>query len=68
METLAALNRPSENVIVKAIIIPELELCNVKMQVSFANIIECADDAAFEDAPEALNCLGMYQNPAGSDL
>jgi hypothetical protein len=54
-----ALNRRSENVIVEAIIIPELELRNVKMQVFLADIVECANDATFEDTPEALNGLSM---------
>jgi hypothetical protein len=49
----------SENVIVKAIIIPELELCNVKWHVFAADLVERADDAAFEDAPEALNRLSV---------
>jgi hypothetical protein len=40
---LASLNRRSENVVVKAIIVPELELRNVKMQVFLADVVECAD-------------------------
>jgi hypothetical protein len=56
---LASLNSRSENVIVKPIIIAELKLRNVKMQVFLADIMECADDTALEDAPEALNRLGM---------
>jgi hypothetical protein len=39
-----SLNRRSENVVIKAIIIPELELCNVEMQVSSADIVECPHD------------------------
>src|ERR1700687_4927733 len=58
-KTSCALNRRSENVVVKAIIIPELELCNVKMQVLFADVVEGADDTALEDAPEALNRLSV---------
>jgi hypothetical protein len=54
-----ALNRRSENVIVEAIIVPELELRNVKMQVFVADIAECAHGATFEDASEALNRLSM---------
>src|ERR1700722_5477954 len=45
---LASLNRRSENVIVKAIIVPELELRNVKMQILFADVVECTDHAAFD--------------------
>ena len=50
-----SLNRRSENVIVEAIVIPKLELCNVKWQVFGANLVESADDTALEYAPEALN-------------
>jgi hypothetical protein len=45
-EASYALNGCSENVVVKPIIIPELELRNVKMQVFLTNVVECADDTA----------------------
>jgi hypothetical protein len=35
-----ALNRRSENVIIEVIVIPKLELCNVKWQVFGANLVE----------------------------
>jgi hypothetical protein len=54
-----ALNRRSENVIVEAIIIPELELRNVKWHVFGADLVERANDAALENAPKALNRLGV---------
>jgi hypothetical protein len=47
---LAALDSYSKNVVVKAIIIAELELCNVKMQVSLPDIVECPHYAALDDA------------------
>jgi hypothetical protein len=53
--SLTPLNRRSENVLVEAIIVPELELRNVKVQISFVDVMESAHDTAFEDAPEALN-------------
>jgi hypothetical protein len=56
---LATPNHRSENVVIKASIIPELELCNVKMQVLFAHVVEGADDTALEDASETFNRLGM---------
>ena len=56
---LAFLNRRSENVIVKAIIIPELEFGNVKVKVLSAHVVEGPHDTAPEDAPKALNRLGM---------
>jgi hypothetical protein len=49
------LNSRSENVVVEAIIIPELELRNVKWHVFSAHLVERADDTALEDRPEALN-------------
>jgi hypothetical protein len=45
----------SENIVVEPIIVPELELRNVKMQVLFADVVEGADDAALNDAPKALD-------------
>ena len=48
-----SLNRRSKNVIVEAILVPKLELRNVKMQVFLAHVVESADDAALEDRPEA---------------
>jgi hypothetical protein len=53
------LNRRPENIIVEAIIVPKLELRNVKMQVSFADIVKRAYDPALEDAPETLNRVRM---------
>ena len=54
-EASCALNRRSENVVVEAIIVPELELRNVKMQVLLTDVVEGADDPALDDRPEALN-------------
>ena len=56
---LAPLNRRSENVLVKAIIIPELELRNVVWHVLGAYLVERADDTALEDAPKTFNRLGV---------
>lgn len=55
----ASLNRRSENVVVKAVIIAELELSDIEVKVLFADVVEGANDAAFEDAPEAFNGLRM---------
>jgi hypothetical protein len=43
---LTSFNRCSKNVIVEVIIVPELELRNVKVQILLADVMECADDAA----------------------
>lgn len=58
-EASYALNRRSEDVIVKPIIVPELELRNVGMQVLLADVVGCADDAALDDAPKTLNRIGV---------
>src|ERR1700674_4142564 len=58
-EVSCSLNGRSENIVVKAIIIPELELRNVEMQISFADIVECPHDASLEDRPETLNRIGV---------
>jgi hypothetical protein len=56
---LISLNGGTEDVIVEAIIIPELELRNVKWHVLGADHVERANDTALEDAPEAINRLNM---------
>jgi hypothetical protein len=50
-EISSALNSRSENVLVEAIIIPELELRNVKWHIFGANLVERTHDATLEDAP-----------------
>jgi hypothetical protein len=45
-EISCAANSRSKNIAVEAIIIAEPELCNVKMQIFFADIVESADDPA----------------------
>jgi hypothetical protein len=56
----ASLNRRSENVVVEPIIVPELELRNVKMQVFLCSRYGRCDDPAFEDAPETLNRVSVH--------
>ena len=58
-EISCALNRCSENIVVKAIIISELELRNVKWHVFGADLVERADDTTLENAPETLNRLSV---------
>jgi hypothetical protein len=57
---LASLNSRPENIVVEAIIVPELELRNVKMQVLLAHVVESADDPALEYPPEAFNRVGVH--------
>ena len=54
----------TENVRVQAVVIPELELCDIERQVLFADLVECPDHAAFDQRPEALNrvCVNRADN------
>jgi hypothetical protein len=54
-----SLNRCSENIVIKAVIIAELELRNIEVKIFFAHVVEGADDAALEDASKTFNRLGM---------
>ena len=51
---LTTINSRAKNIVVKAIIIPELELRNVKVQVLFADVVESAHDPALEEAPSIV--------------
>jgi hypothetical protein len=50
-----ALNRRSENVIVKAVIIAKLKFSDIEREIFCADLMERADYTALEYAPEALN-------------
>lgn len=52
---LASRNRCAENIGVEAIIVAELELCNIQRHVFAADFVEAADDAALEDRPKSFN-------------
>src|SRR5579864_5947307 len=51
----AACYRGPENIGVVAVAISELKLRDVQRQIFGADLVERADHAAFEDAPETLN-------------
>jgi hypothetical protein len=55
----AACYSGSENIDVLAVVMPELKLCDVKRQIFAADLVIGADNAALQDAPEALNRVGM---------
>jgi hypothetical protein len=55
----ASRNRRSENVRVLAIVIAELELCNIEGKIFAADLVIAADHAALEDRPKALNRVGV---------
>ena len=56
---LASPNCFSENVRVFAVIITELKLSNVERHIFLADLVECANNTALHDGPEALNRVGM---------
>src|SRR5712691_10417305 len=55
----ASANRLAEDVFVIAIVVAELELGDVQRQILRADLVECSDDAALEDRPEAFNRVGV---------
>ena len=56
---LASLNRRTENVRVEAVVIAELKLRDVQRHILLADLVECADNTALDDRPEALNGVGV---------
>jgi hypothetical protein len=46
-------NRRSENVVIEAVVVAELKFGDVERHIFGADLVERADDAALEDAPEA---------------
>jgi len=49
----------TENVRVLPIVVTELKLGNVKRHVLGADLVECADNAALNQRPKAIDCLSM---------
>ena len=56
---LTTLDRLAEDAFIVAGIVPKLELGDVEWEVLRADLVERADNAALEDAPEAFNRVGM---------
>jgi len=59
MSKLASFDRRSEDVLVLAIVIAELELGNIERHIFAAHFVERADHAALEDRPEAFDSLSV---------
>jgi hypothetical protein len=55
----AACYRLTEDIRVGAVVVPELKLRDVQRHVFAADLVEAADDAALEDAPETFNRVGV---------
>src|SRR5260221_10357081 len=60
LNALASANRRSENVRILAIIIAKLELGDIERHVFGAHLVECANNASFEDRPKAVDCLSVH--------
>ena len=58
-------NRRAENIVVMAIIVPELELRNIEREIFAADLVIATDDAALEDAPETFNRVGVHRTDYG---
>jgi hypothetical protein len=56
---LASFDRRTENVRILPVIITELELGDIERHIFPAHFVECADYAALEYRPEALDCLSV---------
>src|SRR5258708_36889601 len=52
---LTASDCRGEDIVVLAVIVPELKLRNVQRQILLTNLVELADHAGLEDRPEAFN-------------
>jgi hypothetical protein len=48
-----------EHVGIAAVIVAELKFGNVERHIFLAHLVECADNAAFEDRPETFNRGGV---------
>lgn len=57
-DLLSSADRCSENVIVESIVIPELELCNVKWPLGAATLDYCEQPPAFWRGRDWSNRLG----------
>ena len=56
---LASLNSCSEYIAIKAVIVAELEFSDIERQIFLADLVVAANDPALDDAPEALNRIGV---------
>ncbi len=52
-------NRRSENVSILTVVVAELKLRDIQRHIFAADLVEAADDPAFDDRPETLDRLSM---------
>jgi hypothetical protein len=57
----AACYRRSEDILVVTVVIPEFKICDVQRHVFFADLMECTDNATFENRPEAFDGLSVLE-------
>jgi hypothetical protein len=65
---LTSIDRRSKDISIHAIIITELEFCNIERHIFSAHFVECADHAVFEYRPGlSLHLVGVCVNRIGTD-
>ena len=57
--TLACTNRRPEDVVIQAVVIPELELCDIEREVFGAHLVEGSDHPSLHERPEAFDGLSV---------
>jgi hypothetical protein len=60
--------RLTENVFVVSVVVPPFEFGHVKRQVFGADVVERANDAAFQEKPEPVDRLGVNVLPGTYSL
>src|SRR5438105_2495160 len=55
----ASPDRLTEDVLILPVVVPELKFGDVERQILGADLVEGADNAAFENRPEALDRVGV---------
>lgn len=58
----------SEDVRIVPVVVAELELGDVEWEILCTHFVEGSHDAAFDEAPEAVNGLGMDRTPTTYSL
>src|SRR3954454_2936079 len=56
---LTSTNCLAEDVLIRPVVVAELELGDVQREVLGADLVEGADNTAFEDRPKAFNGVGV---------
>ncbi len=54
--------RRSKHIGIAAVVVPELKFSDIQRQIFGAHFVECADNAALEDAPKSLNRVRMHRS------